>query len=511
MGDALDLLRRFRNDFEFYAPRALKIRTKSGQILPFILNEAQRFTHAALEKQRAETGRVRAIILKGRQQGISTYTAGRFYHRVSGAFGLRVYVVAHEQAASDNLFELVDRYHEHCPDELRPHTGAANAKELFFDHLDSGYKVATAGSKNTGRSATAQLAHLSEFAFWDNADVIMAGLGQTIPNEPGTEIIIESTANGPGNKFHSMWQAAESGLSDYIAIFIPWFWQTEYRKQVPAGFSLTEEEHEYMEAHGLDMQQMVWRRSKIIDDFGGDEAWFRQEYPATAAEAFVAVGVESYIPGHLVLASRKRKPEPEAFGPLIIGVDPARFGDDSTAIIRRRGRKAYKLEREKKQDTMAIAGKIAVIIRDEKPRKVFIDVGGLGAGVYDRLVELGFDRIVQAVNFGGKATEEERFGNKRAEMWGLMKEWLADEPNQIPDDDSLHADITGPQYKYDSNGRLLLEKKEDMKKRGLRSPDAGDALALTFAFPVAADDEEIPKWRQALRQRAKQGGSAQSA
>lgn len=185
----------------------------------------------------------------------------------------------------------------------------------------------------------------------------------------------------------------------------------------------------------------------------------------------------------------------EGEGSLVIGVDPARYGKDSTAIIRRKGRQAYNLALFDQQSTMAVAGRVALIIGVEDPDMVFIDIGGLGAGIYDRLVELGYGERVKAVNFGGKAIQPERYFNKRAEMWVLMRDWLNGEfPVSIPDNVKLSKDLVTPHYQIDSSGKYKLERKEDMKKRLTRegktgfSPDAGDALALTFAFPVAKRD-----------------------
>ncbi len=117
------------------------------------------------------------------------------------------------------------------------------------------------------------------------------------------------------------------------------------------------------------------------------------------------------------------------------------------------------------------------------------DVTGLGAGVYDRLKERGYGRIVTAVNFGSKARDDDRYANKRAEIWGRMAEWLAD-PGcaDIPDSDELQSHLCAPGYGFDSNSRLLLEKKEDIRKRLGLSPDLGDALALTFAETVRRPD-----------------------
>jgi hypothetical protein len=140
---------------------------------------------------------------------------------------------------------------------------------------------------------------------------------------------------------------------------------------------------------------------------------------------------------------------------------------------------------------MEVAGMVAKIIDEETPDRVFIDVGGLGAGVVDRLRELGYGSVISAVNAGEKpVTDSERFINRRGEMWSLMRDWLKEQPAEIPDSDTLHADLVGPGYSYDSNQRLRLERKEDMARRGLASPDEADALALTFAAPVYRQPKE---------------------
>ncbi len=158
--------RQLADDLAHFAATCLTIRGKDGALGPLVFNRAQRFVHERLAAQHAATGRVRALILKGRQQGCSTYVAARFYHRVIHANGLRVFILTHEDAATQNLFEIVERFHAHCDPLVKPSTGAANSKELYFDRLQSGYKVGTAGTKGVGRSATIQLFHGSEVAFW---------------------------------------------------------------------------------------------------------------------------------------------------------------------------------------------------------------------------------------------------------------------------------------------------------------------------------------------------------
>lgn len=505
LAEQLAFLEKMQKDFLAYAPVCLKIKTKDGKTVPLELNKAQLYAHARMEQQLKETGKVRALILKARQQGFSTYVGARFYHKSSLNSGVSVFILTHEQAATDNLFNMVARYHEHTP--LKPATGAANAKELLFNKLDSGYGVATAGQKAVGRSKTIQLFHGSEVAFWPNAKDHFAGVGQALPDLPGTEMILESTANGITGEFYDRWQQAEAGIGDFIAIFSPWFWEPGYRRPVPEGWELNTEpedegelsEAEIMELFGLDMEQMVWRRAKIQEL--KDPILFKQEYPATPDEAFQSTGHDSFIKSGLVLKARKNEVEPS--GPLIIGVDPARFGDDLFAIVWRRGRKILKSETIQKCDTVQGAVRVRQIIDRDKPARVFIDAGGNGGGVVDLLRDWGehYEEVVVGVNFGGAPEErtillddgKEAPGpyNRRAEMWMRSREWLKDPMGvDIPDESIYQSDAVGPSYKYNSNQQVVLESKEQMKKRGVRSPDLWDAVALTFASPVYDDTKK---------------------
>lgn len=847
--------RKLRDDFVHYASKCLKIRTKSKGIQPFILNKVQIHINNIVEQQRRETGKVRAIILKGRQEGCSTYVEGRFYWITTQHIGMRAFILTHDISATDNLFEMVKRYHEYCPGIMQPTIEKSNAKELIFSKLDSGYKLGTAGNKAVGRSSTIQLlhgclsegteivnpiygklikiqdhkigdkvlthtgkiakiryisfqekecmsiklktlskfpliatkehkfytkngwkelkdlnigdeigypvseitnegncfilpeapkrpqgggrqficsdyvmityklglilglyladgyikkqskfdtyscvqfiihnkevkrtiewlepfkeyfssikiihrkgtltsvitaygnrfatlinnicgrtvtkhfpiawkdsskrfckgllhgyisgdgssydddrrirvssiysaltitardiaaslgygwasiekleagvrhnrnekerytfslygkganklaieidkptpkilrksksstkifngyawlkiksienvgikkvydfeidhedhsyctihgaTHNSEVAYWPNASEHAKGILQAVPNSEGTEIFIESTANGQGNYFHEQWQLAERGLSDFIPIFIPWFWDDDYVKEVPIDFVPSDEEEELIAYYNLSPSQIMWRRHKIMDfssrGVDGTKSFY-QEYPCNSAEAFQLSGEDSFILPETVMLARKTKIE-EEHGNLVIGVDPARFGDDRTSIIRRRGRRAYGLESYVKKNTMEVVGIVNSIIIREHPQRVFVDIGGLGAGVFDRLGELGHKDIIVPVNGGETPLDQKKYYNKRAEMWGLMKEWLLSVPCELPDSDTLHADLCGTRYTIDSNSRLVLEKKDLMKKRGLRSPDEADALALTFALPEIA-------------------------
>lgn len=485
-------------EFNAYAAACLRIRTKSGAIQNFRMNRSQAFLHQRLEDQRRRTGKVRALVLKARQVGISTYIGGRCYWRVSHKFGYRAFILTHLDEASENLFGMAKRFHDNCPDMVKPETGKSNAKELFFSGLDSGYKVGTAGSSEVGRSQTIQLFHGSEVAFWPNAQSHTAGIRQAVADQPGTEVIFESTANGIGNVFHAEWKAAERGDSDYEAIFIPWFWHEEYSKTAPDDWSPGDAWVAYQGHFELSRDQLFWAWSKnreMCVSAGGspdEPCWlFRQEYPATADEAFQTSGADAFISSASVIAARKNG-SVEGYGPIILGVDPARGGGDKTGIVDRQGRRigGNVCRRIDYSDLMAIAGEVQSIARKIGAKKVIVDTTGLGAGLYDRLRETMGD-LVEGVNFGAKAYNHKAYANRRAEMWDQMRQWFEDPAGvQVPDSDDFQGDVCSiirgaGATRFNSSGQLLLEPKDHVKERLSYSPDLGDAAALTFAVDLS--------------------------
>ena len=181
-------------------------------------------------------------------------------------------------------------------------------------------------------------------------------------------------------------------------------------------------------------------------------------------------------------------------GPLIIGLDIARFGDDETVFCFRRGRMCLRFETYRKKDTVEVANITTHMIKTLHPDRVFLDIGGQGAGVYDILKDRGFRRIVRGIYFGEKAISSDRYVNRRAEMWDNIRLWLSEPaPVCLPSDDIyILGDLTCVNKKYDKLGRLQLEDKDSIKRRLGRSPDRGEALALTFAEPVFEISEEEP-------------------
>ena len=190
------------------------------------------------------------------------------------------------------------------------------------------------------------------------------------------------------------------------------------------------------------------------------------------------------IPSDLIKKAQQEKAF-QTTSPLVIGLDIARFGDDKTVFCFRRGRVVERFYTVEKKDTVAIADMTTRFIEIYRPKRIFMDIGASGAGVYDILVGRGFSSLIRGVFFGSKPINPERYCNKRAEMWDGVMSFLAQElPVHLPADVDLFEELSAVNIKYDQLGRLQLESKDEIKKRIGRSTDKGDALALTFAEPV---------------------------
>ena len=294
--DKRDLLKSYENDFAKFAEEQIKIITKDASqgFVPFQLNKCQQEITRVLEKQRKETGRVRAIILKARQQGISTYCAGRVFWKSYYTPHARSVVMAHDSATSDALFNMSKNLIKNMKGELSPEERKSNAKEVIINSpamadkdAVASYRLYTAGSPEAGRGTTPTIAHLSEVAFWQHDEKILAGLFQGISQAAGTEVILESTANGASGEFYRLWKGAVAGENEYVPIFLPWFFTDEYQREAPEGMELSIEEEKLQEKYDLSLDQLYWRRLKIAE---GGELKFKQEYPASADEAFIVSG-----------------------------------------------------------------------------------------------------------------------------------------------------------------------------------------------------------------------------
>lgn len=219
--------------------------------------------------------------------------------------------------------------------------------------------------------------------------------------------------------------------------------------------------------------------AKWVEDYGEDSDFVR----VRVRGEFPRAGSSQFIGSDTVAAARKYRAEGYLQLPKILSVDVARFGDDQTVIGWRQGRKAVILGKFRSLDTVQVAERVIEFIGKEQPDATVIDADGIGAGVIDQLRYRGFkDRVFE---FHGGATpfQQAAYFNKRAEAWGSLRDWLV-AGAEIPDDPELEADLTSPEYGFSAKQQIQLERKEDMKKRGLASPDCGDMLAMTFGVKV---------------------------
>lgn len=234
--------------------------------------------------------------------------------------------------------------------------------------------------------------------------------------------------------------------------------------------------------------------AKQIQDYGEDSDFVRVRwlgiFPRAASTQFIGDDLIR------TAGQRFRDGVPiDPTWPKILGVDVARFGDDKTVLLMRQGPKILWKRDFRGIDTMQTASMVAESIQADDPDTVFVDVVGVGAGVVDRLHQIGHRRKVIGVNAAQLATDVKKYHNLRAEMWDKCKKWLVEWGEIDPQERTLCADLTGVEYGYDAKERIQLERKEDMKKRGLASPDEADALCLTFAMPVARRPEPEPEQR----------------
>jgi hypothetical protein len=286
-----------------YAADILWIRTKPRPGRPseldrFEYNWAQDYVDRKVEEQRSETGRIRVLVLKARQLGMSTQVAGRIYQGCTLWPRRRGLVLADELDRAGEIFGIYERFNDHAALKPLPKT-TRKARELAWQ-TDSRLTVGTARDIHSGRSATLDYVHASEFALWPYPADTLAGLLDAMPADAG-EFWIESTAQGVGNEFHSMWLEAEAGESEWLAIFLPWFldpgyrWEIDETERAEIVASTDEYEREAQdvgfpfdgEMVKLSPEQLAWRRRKIRE---GGALKFRQENPSTAEEAFIVSG-----------------------------------------------------------------------------------------------------------------------------------------------------------------------------------------------------------------------------
>jgi hypothetical protein len=296
---AEQVLAKFADD-EFFCGQSLLIENKQGHLVPFIWNPAQKKLDAAICQQQTARQPVRILILKSRRSGFSTGVAGKLFKETAFYDGQKTLVVAHEKDPATNIFSMYSRFHAH----YKPFAGVLALPELKSDTKQSleykngsSIQIATANNLEGTRSFNFRRVHLSEFAFYRNAKTLMTALMQTVPDDPDTLVIIESTANGVGGEFYDMWQTATDPdtQSGWLALFFGCYEDPESWRELDTSAqqfqdTLTEEEWQLVERYNLHLEQINWRRWTIRNKCNNDPRIFAQEYPANPQEAFLVSG-----------------------------------------------------------------------------------------------------------------------------------------------------------------------------------------------------------------------------
>ena len=305
-----------------YCENVIWIRDKRQKLVQLKFKPAQTALYEAIKKELQEGRPPRIIVLKGRQQGISTITEALMFQDSATRPMVNTLIVAHRDDSTAALFNMNKLFYDYLPAKLQPMKKASNAKELVFENptrdpaekrkrpgLRSRIRCITAGGKGAGRSLTQNNVHLSEFAFWPgNKMETLLGIMQSVPDDINTLVVIESTANGY-DEFKDLWDGAEKGENGWVPVFLPWFMEPDYRKPVEPGVVWKEEETKLAEQFGLDEKQLAWRRWCIRTNCGGDVNLFRQEYPCTPDEAFLLSG-DAFFDNDVIMARRKAAPKP---------------------------------------------------------------------------------------------------------------------------------------------------------------------------------------------------------
>lgn len=297
----IEKIREVAKDFEQFAKLNLKIRTKDGRIIPLYPFKPVQKVIVERTLDKLEKGEpVRFIILKARQQGVSTIVEALIYWWTVTHKYQQSKIIAHNTDTSGYLYSMFRMFYDNSHPSFQPTTRYNTRTDITFDNevepqkgLKSQIDTATAENSGTGRGQTVQWLHGSEVALWPKGQEIVAGLMQAVPMMANTAVFLESTANGIGDYFHTTWEAAQRGESTFEPLFFPWTMDPEYSITPPKFFKMTAEEKKVKKEHKLTLGQIYWRRKKMLE-FVGDEKRFYQEYPLTDTEAFLASGTPRF-------------------------------------------------------------------------------------------------------------------------------------------------------------------------------------------------------------------------
>ena len=286
------------NDFRIFLQKGnLKIKDKIGNIVPLVLNKAQETVLRIIEGMITEGVPIRIIILKARQKGISTLIEAYIFWRTTYSPNRKSAVIGHVRDATDNLWDMTNRYYDNLPEYFQPEKKYHNSKELTYAKTKSEMIFWTAETGDVGSSHTIQDLHITELSKWRDPKTTLTSLLQTVPDEPNTMVIMESTANGFGGEFYNRCQSSILGESKYKFIFLSWLIDDEYTLPFSNDverndfINSMDQEEKILLTKGATYEHLKWRREiGLPDKCGNDPDKFKQEYPADAIEAFITSG-----------------------------------------------------------------------------------------------------------------------------------------------------------------------------------------------------------------------------
>jgi hypothetical protein len=501
--DEVNVSNEIIKDHVQFCNEILKIGSKSGKVIPLVHKKAQLELLKMRERQLKETGRVRIIIVKARRHGISTGIAAIGYNNTLNADlngdKYSVFILAHREDTCLKLFDIVNTFHRHSSD-FKPKLSSCSKTEMIFKNTGSSYSTGTAGkdiktASDIGRGMTNHFVHISELAHIKNAEELASGLIETVGDESGTEIYLETTAKGEGNYFHTQYLLAKKGETEFEAFFAPWFWDDDCQRNVPDNFILTSEELTYKELYNLTDRQMAWKRNKEKVQGKTEKEGklkFKQERPANDVEAFQYSAVESFIPVESVIRSMQTQGY-KSEGAIIAGYDPSECtGNDEDAFILRQEFNVWGLEYSRFDGIPQQVDYIKRKLDANIPYidLLVIDVGGGGRQIYQILKEDGYckGKRVRLVDYGASADDPAKFKNRKAEMSYRLRELMLNDDMplsiQVDKSDKLKSEmiIEGSNGFEGLDGKLEMEKKRSLIARGHKSPNGYDALRQTTAF-----------------------------
>tara|TARA_R110000824_G_scaffold62094_5_gene164661 strand:- start:24713 stop:26239 length:1527 start_codon:yes stop_codon:yes gene_type:complete len=341
----------------------------------------------------------RIIVPKARQLGISTLIRAYFFWKAYCAEHPRPYaVMSHTRSSAEGLNKMDKTFYKNLPPKFRVPLAKLNTRTMVFQDSGSSMDIYTAGGRGGTRSFAAAAAHLSEFAFYPNQEETLAEVEATVGDG---QVIIESTANVPGDKFHQLILDAQEGKNDWVVAFYGWDQKPEYRKKPSTNFKLNTAERKLRDEHGLDLEQLYWRKKKLAT-LGGEK--FRREFPLTVEESFLAAVVPYFdleiLDGvePIPLGKRAHRPveSPNPQEEYVMGVDVAAGvgGDFSAVTVLSLGTREPVYHFESNTITPAALGDVVItLIGKYHEPLVLIEANGYGSTTLNQVERTGYKKL----------------------------------------------------------------------------------------------------------------------